>query len=238
MKESDLFEPIKKYFTDMGYCGDGEVDRIDLYLEKDGLSTAVELKQTLDFRSIQQATIDQKTCDFVYIGIFRPRDLFSRSGKDKIYLLKRLGIGLICVSAKTGTVEVICDPVVSELSSFQKRSKEKTEEIKAEFRKRRIRSNPGGVNKTGLMTAYKEDALAVLSRLDQLGGESTCKSIRQLTGNPKTTGILYDNYYGWFENVSKGVYKITEKGHEALKDYQPAIEKLLGPEHRKEQDSK
>lgn len=227
MKESDLFSPIKEYFEENGYTGDGEVASIDLFLEKDGLTTAVELKKSLDFRSIQQAALDQKTCDFVYIGIFRPRDLNSRSFKDRIYLLKRLGIGLICVSARSGAVEVVSEPLVSEISNFQRYHKDKTEAIKAEFKKRKLKANTGGVNRTRLMTAYKEEALLLLETLGELGGQASCKRLRELTGIAKSTSILYDNYYGWFENVSKGVYKISAIGFEALEEYNDEIAALL-----------
>ena len=226
MKESDLFEPIKAYFETLGYSGDGEVGSIDLYLEKDGLTTAVELKKTLDFRSIQQAALDQKTCDFVYIGISRPRDLYSKSGRDKLYLLKRLGIGLICVSSGTKAVEVISDPVVSELDSFRKRHSGRADEIKAEFRKRRLKTNTGGVSKTGLMTAYREEALRVLAALSSAGGQASTRRLRELTSIPGTTNILYRNYYGWFENVSKGIYRISGSGQKALKEYENALAKL------------
>lgn len=226
MKESELFEPIKKYFEENGWTGDGEVEGIDLYLEKDGLSTAVELKKTLDFKAVQQAALDQKTCDFVYIGIFSPRDLYSRSGKDKLYLLKRLGIGLLCVSPRSGKVEPVNDPVVSELSNFQKHHRDKAQAIKTELRNRRVKNNTGGVNKTKLMTAYREESLLVLKSLCSLGGRGTCRQLRELTGNLKSTNILYMNYYGWFENISKGVYGVTDAGLKALDEYKDTIEKL------------
>lgn len=226
MKESELFEPVKAFFTDDGYSGDGEVGGIDIYLEKDGLSTAVELKKTLDFRSVQQAALDQKICDFVYIAIVKPKNLYSAAGKDKIYLLKRLGIGLLCVSPRTKTVEVVTDPVVSEISNFQKNHGSRTASIKAEFKKRKIRANTGGVNRTGLMTSYREDTLLVLLALDTLGGQARTKQIREMTNIPKSTKILYDNYYGWFENVSKGEYEITDAGRKALEQYADTVKKL------------
>ena len=58
--ERDLFGPIKAYFEEQGYVCDGEVKDIDLFMQKDGHSVAVELKQKLDFRSIQQAALRQK----------------------------------------------------------------------------------------------------------------------------------------------------------------------------------
>ena len=226
MKESDLFEPIKRYFEANGYTGDGEVASIDLYLEKDGLTTAVELKKALDFRSIQQAALDQKTCDFVYIGIFRPKDLRSRSFRDRLYLLKRLGIGLICVSARSGAVEVVSEPLVSEISNFQRYHKDRAEAIKAEFKKRKLKTNTGGVSQTPLLTAYKEDALMLLETMGELGGQASCKRLRELSGIANATKILYDNYYGWFENVSRGTYKISAVGSKALEEYNDEIAAL------------
>ncbi len=227
VKESDLFLPIKRIFTEDGYQGDGEVAGIDLYLEKDGRSTAVELKKELDFRAIQQAALDQKTCDFVYIGIFRPKDLFSGRTQDKLYLLKRLGIGLICVSRRTGAAEILLDPVVSELSAFQVRHKGDTAAVRTEFKNRRVKNNTGGVNKTRLMTAYKEESLLILQALNSLGGQAGCRQVRELSGCAKSTDILYHNYHGWFENVSKGVYRISDKGFAALTEYAETLCRLL-----------
>lgn len=114
-------------------------------------------------------------------------------------------------------------PVVSELSNFQRYYRDRADEIKAEFSKRRLKVNTGGVNNTKLMTAYREDALLLLECLSDLGGQATTRRLREITGIPKTTNILYDNYYGWFENVSRGVYKISEIGKEALDEYREAI---------------
>lgn len=227
LKESDLFEPLKSYFEENGYKGDGEVGSIDLYLEKDGYTTAVELKKTLDFKSVQQAALDQKTCDFVYIGIFRPRDLYSGSGRDKLYILKRLGIGLICVSPKSGLIEVVCEPFVSEISNFQKYHKDKTESLKNEFRNRRIKSNTGGVNKTRLITAYKEESLLVLFYMVKLGGTAKSGEICKLTDNKNATRILYNNFNGWFDKLGKGLYSVNQNGLQALEEYGDVISKLV-----------
>ena len=57
--EKDLFEPIKEYFSALGYSCDGEVNDIDMYMQKDGESVAVELKQSIDFKAIRQAALRQ-----------------------------------------------------------------------------------------------------------------------------------------------------------------------------------
>ena len=224
--EKDLFSPIKEYFEGFGYVADGEVCDIDLYMEKEGSSVAVELKQSLDFKAIIQAALRQKISDTVFIGIFRPKDLFSRSFQNKIYLLKRLGIGLIVVSKRTHDIEIVSEPVVSELSKYQSSNKGKQAQLSAEFQKRRIKNNTGGVNHTKLMTEYRENALLVLSALNKLGDVAKGCDVAKASGVAKATTILRANYYGWFLKESKGVYKLSKEGKEALKEYASTIEKL------------
>ena len=221
--EKDLFNPIKEYFESYGYICDGEVNDIDLYMERGEENVAVELKQTLDFKSVQQAALRQKLTDHVYIGIFKPKDLYSGSFKDKIYLLKRLGIGLIVVSKRSKTVEVISEPVVSELSSFQRRNKKKKEALSKEFQKRKSKNNIGGVHGTKLITSYREDALLVLDALLELGGEASTRDIKAICNVEKTTKILYYNHYGWFVKVGTGKYQVAEEGLKAVEEFEDTI---------------
>ena len=224
--EKDLFEPIKEYFSALGYSCDGEVNDIDLYMQKDGEDIAVELKQTLDFKAVRQAALRQKIVDTVYIGTFMPKNLHSRENKEKIYLLKRLGVGLIVVSKRTGAVQTVSEPVVSELASFKVRNKKKKAALEKEFTKRKVKSNVGGVTGTKLMTGYREDALLVLDSLNELGGEASPKAIKAICKVEKTPNILRDNHYGWFVHADKGLYALSDKGSEALKEYAESIKIL------------
>ena len=224
--ERDLFEPIKSFFEELGYVCDGEVNDIDIFMQKDDDSIAVELKQTLDFRAIQQAALRQKIVETVYIGIFAPKDRFTKSFQDKLYLLKRLGIGLIVVAKRTGKVSILSEPVVSELANFQARNKRKKKALETEFQKRRIKSNTGGVTGVKLMTRYREDALLVLNALFVLGGEAAPKDVKRLSFVDKSANILRDNHYGWFSHVKSGVYAITDSGYQALDEYEDTITML------------
>lgn len=226
--ERDLFNPIKSYFEEYGYVCDGEVEDIDLYMEKGSESVAVELKQTLDFKSVQQAALRQKITDYVYIGIFKPKNIYSPSFKDKLYLLKRLGIGLIVVSKRSKIVEIVSAPEVSELSAYQKSNKGKKQVLAAEFQKRKAKCNIGGVTGKKLITSYREDALLVLDALITCGGEASTRDIRSLCKVEKTTQILYNNYYGWFARSANGVYKAEAAGYEAAKEFEDVIRKLKG----------
>lgn len=224
--EQDLFAPIKDYFEKQGYHGDGEVGGIDLYLQKDGISVAVELKINLDFKVIQQAALRQKIADTVFIAIYRPAGLYSRTFQNKIYLLKRLGIGLLVVGKRLQEVELITPPIVTELSSFQKRSHKKKEAIAGEFQKRKLKVNAGGVSKKKLITGYREDALMVLDALFLLGGTAKTSQIRKLSGIEKTQQILYNDYYDWFRGISRGIYEMTDTGRAAMLEFKDIIEQL------------
>ena len=235
--EKDLFLPIKEYFEAFGYVCDGEVEDIDMYMEKAPAESkadpnqtetlAVELKQTLDFRAVQQAALRQKIVDNVFIGIFRPKDINSRSFKDKEYLLKRLGIGLIVVSKRTKAVEVVIEPVVCELASFKSHNKRKKDTLSAEFQKRRVKSNTGGVRGVKLITGYREDALLVLDALCTLHGEGSTSQVREISGVPNAASILYNNFYGWFLKVGRGVYSISDTGYDALEEFENTLKALM-----------
>ena len=232
--EKDLFGPIRAWFEERGYACDGEVGGIDLYMEKDGVHAAVELKTTLDFRSVQQAALRQKVTDLVFIGIPRPRDLYTRAFRDKLYLLKRLGIGLIVVSPRTGEAEIVNAPVVSELNTFQQRNRSRKDALAAEFGHRRLRGNTGGVRGTPLMTGYREDALLVLDALHGLGGEAPVGRIRDVSGIAKAGSILYNNQYGCFERgAERGCYRIRPEGEKALETYRDAVRMLKETKEQK-----
>lgn len=224
--EKDLFLPIKGYFESFGYVCDGEVRDIDLYMEKGDEAVAVELKQTLDFRALQQAALRQKLVERVFIGTFRPKDMFSHAFRDKLYVLKRLGIGLIVVSEKTGMVEIVSEPVVSELSAFQRRNKGKKEALSSEFKKRKVKKNVGGVHGTKLITGYRENALTVLDALTEMNGEGKASDIKKLTGIENARDIMYANHYGWFESMGNGIYKVSDDGYAALEEFEEVLMNL------------
>lgn len=84
--------------------------------------------------------------------------------------------------------------------------------------------NKGGSKGKKLVTAYREASILIATSLQQYGPLST-KELRELgSDNKKTTSILNQNYYGWFERVKKGVYKLTEKGLEDLQQYPELVE--------------
>ncbi|WP_106766541.1 DUF2161 domain-containing phosphodiesterase [Paenibacillus faecalis] len=52
----------------------------------------------------------------------------------------------------------------------------------------------------------------------------TPADIRSFTGIGNAAAILQNNYYGWFDRISRGRYILTESGRQALEDYTAVLE--------------
>lgn len=225
MLEKQLFKPIKELFEEDGFVVDGEVKTIDMVCIKDDVNVAIELKKDLNLKVITQAALRQKTMDIVYIGIYSPKSLFNKQFKEKLYLLKRLGIGLIIVAPKSLKASIYQVPVVTELKKYQSSNKTRRNQIIKEMSNRKLKTNVGGTNKTKIMTGYREDCLLILNAIKDFDCASG-KQIKELTNIANSTNIMYKNYYGWFEKVDKGLYKINDSGKIALSEYNNTIKIL------------
>ena len=253
--ERELSGPIRHFFEEQGYVCDGEVRGIDLYMERGDVRAAVELKETLDFRLVQQAALRQKSVERVYAGIFLPKNIYSQSMKDRMYLLKRLGIGLVTVSKRSGLVQVVLE--AADPPEAAPTDKKEREALSAEFNGRVLKNNTGGVRGEKLMTNYREEALLVLEALLQLEGKAqtpACpmalagseeeektgthaegrepgvfvRRIREASGVDRTAAILHDDHYGWFTHVRRGVYAVSASGIRAAAEYEEVIRRLKG----------
>jgi len=227
MKEEELFQPIKAYFQEFGYTVDGEVGHLDALCEKNGQFIAIELKNELNFKVFMQAAKQQKLFEHVFIGCWTPKNIRSRAFQDKLYLLHRLGLGLILVSTRTKEATVFCEPIVHSLNDYKQRNKRKKEHIVQEFTLRKTRSNSGGVHKKKLMTAYRENCLLVVGYLYAHGPSKAATIKKDIWVNNAYT-ILYQNHHGWFERIEneKGLYALSQQGIEVYYEQQNLIEQL------------
>lgn len=229
MIESELFDPICAHYKQMGFEVDGEVKSIDMvcrHIEED-ITVVVELKNTINMKLITQAALRQKLFDYVYVGVWTPKNLRSKEHRNKVYLLKRLGIGLIYVSPKLHSVSIAHEPLADELLVYQQRNKRKRQAVLKEFQKRQLKENQGGIYNTKIITAYMEECLVVLKALEE-GEALKVGQVREITGIKLCNRLLYDNHYGWFENVTRGHYRITSLGQEALVTYGDYLDRLEG----------
>lgn len=217
MTESDLFDPIKNHFEQLGYTVDGEVVDCDMLMEKDGEYIAIELKTDLNFKLFMQGAKRQKMFDQVYVAVWSPKNMRSKAFKDKLYLLNRLGLGLIVVTKRAKNVVVHADPFIHPVSAYRKSNTRRRKRITKELSSRRTKSNVGGVRGKKLMTAYKEDCLLILDLLHDEGAMKA-SHIKERTGIKTSYNKVYDNHYGWFVKEGKGIYNISPEGEKAFGD--------------------
>ncbi len=221
-REEDLYKPIYEYLSMQGYTVRSEVSHCDIAAVKNSELIVVEMKKSLNLDVILQAVLRQKLADMVYIAVPKPgRDLFSKRWRNLSYLLKRLQLGLMVVSLKEdySCVEIVFEPAAFDMVKSKKQGKKKRQELVKEFEARYGDFNTGGSTGKKLMTAYREMAVHIACCLIKYGPLKP-KALRQLgTDAKKTTTILEKNHYGWFENISRGLYGISEKGRQEAAEY-------------------
>ncbi len=221
IRETDLYQPIHEYFEALGFQVHGEVKDCDLAAYKDGELVIVELKLNLNLKLLIQAVKRQKLTEYVYIAVKRPRyNLNSRRWKDLCYLVRRLELGLILVSfvGATQQVDVIISPTPFNRKMSMHASKKRTSNIITEIKGRHGNYNIGGSGGTKTITAYKENAIHIACCLKK-HGQLSPKELRQMGTGKKTLSILNKNFYGWFERIQRGIYRLSTQGYKELGDF-------------------
>jgi hypothetical protein len=215
MPETDLYPPVKAFLESQGYTVKAEVNACDVVaMRGEDPLVVVELKTGLTLQLFYQAMDRLTLTEAVYIAIAKPKRAVP---SDAIKLCKRLGLGLIVVT-KSGTVDVIVDPVPYVPRPHAKRKAA----LLKEFRSRKGDPNIGGSTKTKLMTAYKQDALRCLAHL-HLNGPTKVSILRKETKVDRAATILRSDYYGWFSKVQRGVFTVTKVGVVAVATFKTEI---------------
>ncbi len=223
-KESDLYQPVCKFFTELGYDVQAEVNSCDLVAKRDGEIIAAELKKSFCLKLVYQAIDRQSMTDFVYMVIPRPSKGAKGSGwNDMLRLAKRLNLGIITVALDSPlkTVDVVAVP---ENNSARKNYTRKAA-LSRETDSRNLRTNIGGINKTKILTAYREKSIFVLC-LTEKYGQITQATVNKLLNEPYAGNIISRNFYGWFEKISKGLYSVSAAGKAVLDgdEYKDAVD--------------
>ncbi len=217
LREADLYAPLRAYLESLGYTVRAEVNGCDVGATKGEDLVLVELKKSLNVSLLVQAVERQRATDSVYVGIPRPKgSAWTRQWRGVRRLLRRLELGLIFIAPRSRVrpVEVVLHP---EPYTKRKRSHVRRAMI-IEMAGRSGDYNTGGSTRRKLVTAYRETALRI-AHLLAANGPMTTRALRALGTGPKTTAILYDDVYQWFQRVSLGTYALTEKGEAALAEY-------------------
>lgn len=220
--EEDLYEPVKDYLVELGYDVKGEVSYCDVSAIKEDIFLVVEMKTTLNLDVILQAVLRQRIADIVYIAVPKKgKTLFTRRWKNICHLLRRLELGLLLVSFRQDKafVEEAIRPEPFSREKSIKLSRSKRKLVLEEFSKRHGDYNVGGCTRKKLITVYREKAMQIAALLES-NGPLSIKQLKDMGADcDKTAAILQDNHYAWFERVSRGVYKLTDRGREEIDNY-------------------
>lgn len=215
MRETDLYPPVKALLEEQGYVVKAEIGAADVVaLRGAEPPVIVELKLTFSLAVFHQAIARLAVSDDVYVAVaHKPGKRFAKAVKDNVKLARRLGLGLMVVRLSDGLVTVHCDPG----PYAPRKSKMRQTRLLREFAKRSGDPNQGGQTRSGLVTAYRQDALKVAVYLYEIGA-SRGADVKRETAIEHATRMMRDNHYGWFEKVEKGVYGLTDAGAAAVQD--------------------
>lgn len=213
--ETDLYLPVKKFFTGLGYVVNGEVKGCDVTASKENELIIIELKKVFNLKLLYQAMERMKITSNVFICIPRPKKTGIKSYKSMLVIIKKLEIGLITVALDSPAqfVEIVSYP---ENKGIKKGSRSNL--LLKEIAGRANDSNKGGSRGVKLNTAFRERSIKIACILERIG-RASAKELVNIYGCEKDAhAILYQNHYGWFQNESRGVYTLTQIGIDFLDD--------------------
>lgn len=226
-EEAELYLPLKQFFEARGYEVKGEVKHCDLVAVRQGEEELliVEMKKTFNLALLLQGVERLRISERVFLAVERNRKKSGAHNQrfgELTELCRMLGLGLITVTfykTKSPFIEVLSEP--GELPRTPRR---KTREARLlhEFRERSGDYNIGGIRSKKLVTAYREKALRCAYAL-QAEGFAPPRRVAELSGCSKAASILQKDYYGWFERVERGVYRLRPEGSSALDQYAELI---------------
>ena len=224
MPEAELYGPIKLFLEAQGYVVKGEIGACDVMAVRgDEGPVVVELKERLNLALILQAVDRLAFSDTVYVAfrVGKGHSASWRTRKKQVTrLLRRLGLGLLTVSAH-GNVVPVLDP-----ASYRPRTQVgRRERLLMEFAERVGDPEDGGSSSRKRLTAYRQDALRCAR---QLADEGVLKVsvLSERAGVLRAGRILLDNHYGWFDRVRTGHYVLSPKGGRDLLHWSEALEHL------------
>jgi hypothetical protein len=222
--ECDLYPAVKVFLEGQGYEVKGEVGGCDVVATRgDEPPVIVELKLTLSLGLLLQGVERLTMTDRVYLAVPRPRGRRARGvsveRSDVRKLCRRLGLGLMTVAPDRdhGRVEVLLDPL-----PYRPRKREKRLALLLREHARRFGDpNRGGVNKTPIVTAYRQEALRC-ALLISSAGRTSLTALRESGLVPNAPRILQRDVYGWFERVERATYGLTDRARRDIERFSAA----------------
>ena len=218
--EGDLYPAVKAFLEARGYDVKAEVCGCDVVATRAGEPLViVEMKLTFSLALLLQGVDRLAMTDRVYLAVARPRK--RRGARASVYrrdvrdLCRRLGLGLMVVAADR--VEVLLDPVPSR----PRRRRRRLMRLLREHGRRAGDPNRGGVTKTPIVTAYRQEALRC-AQLIERQGLTSLTALRATGVVPNAARILQKDVYGWFRRIERATYGLTDRAREDLARYTAA----------------
>jgi hypothetical protein len=212
--EAELYAPVKAFLEDRGFEVKGEVGPCDVVAVRgDEAPVVVELKTRLTLALVLQAVDRLALTDRVYLAFRTGRDgsgAWRSQRRRVVALLRRLGLGLLTVSARNDVRAVLEPSAYAPRGSPRRRTR-----LLAEFEGRTGDPETGGSTTAPRMTAYRQDALRVAAVL--AGHDAVAvREVRERAGVARAGEILLRDPYGWFERVRRGHYTLSPLGTAAV----------------------
>jgi hypothetical protein len=216
-QECDLYPAVKEFLAGQGYEVKGEVVGCDVVATRGAEPPViVELKLTLNLALLLQGVDRLSMTERVYLAVARPRGRGARRAavyrRDVRNLCRRLGLGLMTVGpGPRGGVDVLLDPV-----PYRPRPRaRRLAALLGEHARRAGDPNRGGITKTPVVTAYRQEALRC-ALLIRERGRGSVGGLRATGVVPNAPRILQRDVYGWFRRVGRATYELTDRAREDL----------------------
>lgn len=210
MRETELYAPVKSLLEGQGYVVKGEVGKCDIVAVRgDEPPVIVELKTGITISLILQGIDRLAITDAVYVAVPRGKaKTWRKTLRATLKLCRRLGLGFISVTGQSAEVHLDPGPYVP------RKIKRRQTRLLAEFEARKGDPNLGGITRSKIITAYRQEAIRIAEHLCEFG-PSKPMIVAKAVDAPKARSILSSNHYGWFMRVERGVYDLTPE-HRAL----------------------
>ena len=215
MKEIELYEPIKSYLLKNGYKVQAEVKNCDIACLYENKLIVIEMKKSFNLKLLYQAMDRKSFADKVFVAINRPKNFRKKETKHMLKILKSMDIGLITVALDSPlkAVEIVLDP---EDKTIKRKTRKRTM-ILNELQRRNLNTNIGGsTKKDNILTAYREQVIFLACALNKIEKGSP-SSIKKQFNIQNASYILQNNHYGYFERIERGIYTLSKKGKDMLK---------------------
>jgi hypothetical protein len=213
--ERDLYPAVKAFLEAQGYDVKAEVRGCDVVaIRGDEPPVIVELKLAINLALVLQGIDRLALTDRVYLAVSRPRSrrhpVYRRSVRD---LCRRVGLGLMTVApGRAGAgVEVLVDP----LPYRPRKRAARLTRLLGEHARRVGDPNCGGVTRTKIVTAYRQEALRCAMLIGQ-GGRASLKTLRETGLVPNAARILQRDVYGWFRRLERATYGLTDRARQDM----------------------